>query len=1090
MEKHPLILDNRSRTVADYLHQSLPDAEVFRLVSAYFSIYGYEILQRELSSIKDVRFLFGDPASVGELDPGGKAPKSFDLSEKGLTPNHELQQKYLAQQCAGWIKSRRVKIRSISQSNFLHGKMYLTESRDTDGVAVVGSSNFTRNGLGYGTNANLEINLATSDKEACAELQRWFDELWADKELTKDVKQDVLNALNRIGQDHAPELVYYKTLYELFREDIEARQSGERQLSDTHLYDTAVWNALYSFQKDGAKSVIARLLRHNGCILADSVGLGKTYTALAAIKFFELRNERVLVLCPKKLRENWALYPAYTAHTNNPFYEDRFGYTLLSHTDLSRDTGKAGDIDLAQFNWRNFDLVVIDESHNFRNATASRRDEAGKIIRLSRYERLLEEVIRQGAKTKVLMLSATPVNTSLIDLRNQVYLMTEKREDIFRDSLGIGNIGVLLGQAQKAFKAWEASPGKDGQKDKTALLEKLGTDFFRLLGGVSISRSRRQIKKFYAEEMHRIGEFPTQQAPQNYYPPTDLKGALSYKDLSMQIGQFALSIYKPSNYVVSEEAKQRLVKEKQEKHFNQQDREHFLIGMMRVNFLKRLESSAHSLTETLSRTIGKIDSLLDKIEWYEQKQTVQDAQADILPDDDEDDEEFLINRARNPYHLQELDLPRWKQDLSKDKETLTAALDQVKAITPERDGKLQELRQRIREKTQSPTTDKDGQTNRKLLVFTTFKDTAEYLYENLSDLATELSLNMAMVAGDVTHNTFGENNFNAILTNFAPRARGRAKDMSGDIDVLIATDCISEGQNLQDCDTVLNYDIHWNPVRIIQRFGRIDRIGSRNKSVRMLNYWPTKDMDVYLRLQSRVAARMALADAAASGNDDPLNESTFEQAQMELNFRDQQLQQLREEVLDLDELTDGVVMSDFTLDYFFAQLLRYLEKNQAELEATPNGAYAVTDSKDGTVRPGVIFFLRQRNASADKQEKTTSPIHPHYAVYIRATGDIRYGCANARQVMEVFESSAVGKTEPLQRLCDQFDRETRNGTDMSHYDTLLNTVIAHISRTHQTTQVQSLAAGAPRSSRLTPVSKSPRQADNFELVTWLVISEP
>ena len=350
MEKHPLILDNRSRTVADYLHQSLPDAEVFRLVSAYFSIYGYEILQRELSGIKNVRFLFGEPASVGELDPGGKTPKSFDLSEKGLTPNHELQQKYLAQQCAGWIKSRQVKIRSISQSNFLHGKMYLTESRDTDGVAVVGSSNFTRSGLGCGTSANLEINLATSDGKTCAELQNWFDELWEDKELTEDVKQDVLDVLNRIGKDHAPELVYYKTLYELFREDIEARQSGERQLSDTHLYDTAVWNALYDFQKDGAKSVIARLLRHNGCILADSVGLGKTYTALAVIKFFELSNDhgRVLVLCPKKLRDNWALYPAYMAHTNNPFDKDRFGYTLLSHTDLSRDTGKVGDIDLAQ----------------------------------------------------------------------------------------------------------------------------------------------------------------------------------------------------------------------------------------------------------------------------------------------------------------------------------------------------------------------------------------------------------------------------------------------------------------------------------------------------------------------------------------------------------------------------------------------------------------------------------------------------------------------------------------------------------------------------------------------------------------------
>ena len=1085
MDKHPLILDNRSRTVAEYLHHNLPAAAVFRLVSAYFSIYGYEILQRELRGIKEVRFLFGDPASVGALDPGGKAPKSFALSERGLTPNHELRQKHLAQQCAAWVNSRRVKIRSISQANFLHGKMYLTESETGDGVAVVGSSNFTRSGLGHGAGANVEINLATGDREACTELQQWFDELWADRELTEDVKPAVLDALNRIGRDHAPELVYYKTLYELFREDIEARQSGERQLSDTHVYDSAVWNALYDFQKDGAKSVIARLLRHNGCILADSVGLGKTYTALAVIKFFELRNERVLVLCPKKLRENWALYPAHTAHTNNPFYEDRFGYTLLSHTDLSRATGKAGDIDLARFNWRNFDLVVIDESHNFRNATASRRDETGKPIRLSRYERLLEEVIRQGAQTKVLMLSATPVNTSLIDLRNQVYLMTEKREDVFRDSLGIGNIGALLGQAQKAFQAWEAAPNQNGKKDKTALLEKLGSDFFRFLGGVSISRSRRQIKKFYAEEMDRIGEFPTQQPPRNYYPPTDMQGALSYKDVSEQIERFALSIYRPSDYVVGQEAAQRLVKEKQEKHFNQQDRENFLIAMLKVNFLKRLESSAHSLTLTLDRTIGKIDALLDKIERY----TGQDTQADILPDDDEDDEEFLINRARNPYHLRELDLPRWKQDLMEDKNTLTAAWEQVKAITPERDGKLQALRQHIHEKTQNPTTDKDGQANRKLLVFTTFKDTAEYLYANLADSATESGLNLAMVAGDTAHTTFGENNFNAILTNFAPRARGRAEGMSGAIDLLIATDCISEGQNLQDCDTVLNYDIHWNPVRIIQRFGRIDRIGSRNTSVRLLNYWPTKDMDVYLRLQSRVAARMALADAAASGNDDPLNESTFEQAQMELNFRDQQLQQLREEVLDLDELTDGVVMSDFTLDYFFAQLLRYLEKNKAELEATPNGAYALTDGNDNALRPGVIFFLRQRNAGTDKQEKTASPIHPYYAVYIRATGDIRYGCPNARQVMEAFEASAVGKTEPLQKLCDRFDRETQNGKNMARYDKLLNTVIAHISRAHQKKQIQGLAAGAPRDAKLVPASKSPKQADNFELVTWLVLAE-
>ena len=549
--------------------------------------------------------------------------------------------------------------------------------------------------------------------------------------------------------------------------------------------------------------------------------------------------------------------PAYTAQASNPFLDDRFGYTLLSHTDLSRDTGKAGDIDLANFKWRNFDMVVIDESHNFRNDSKPRTDEGGR-IRHSRYSRLLEEIIKAGPQTKVLMLSATPVNTSLIDLRNQIYLMTEKREDVFRESLGIGHIGNLLRQTQKAFKTWESKADKDGKKDKTKLLETLGTDFFKLLGGVSIARSRQQ------------------------------------------------------------------------------------------------------------------------------------------------------------------------------------------------------------------------------------KDTARYLYENLADLANELELNMAMVSGDVTRTMSGANNFNAILTNFAPCARGRTGS-TDEVDLLIATDCISEGQNLQDCDTVLNYDIHWNPVRIIQRFGRIDRIGSRNQSVRMVNYWPTRDMDVYLHLQSRVQARMALADATASGDDDPLNEDPSEQIQMELNFRDEQLKKMREEVLDLDELSDGVVMSDFTLDYFFAQLLRYLEQNREELEAMPYGAYAVTDEEGDTVaRPGAIFFLRQRNASTDNREKRASPIHPYYVVYIRDNGDIRYGCANARHVLELFESVAVGKTKPLQRLCDQFDRETRDGQDMARYNKLLNAVIAHIDGADRATHIRQLGINGQRDFRL-PVQSANSNNSDFELVTWLVV---
>ena len=1090
------IRDNHDRgTVGDFLKSNIEDGSSLSVVSAYFTIHAFEALKPYLWKIDGLRFLFGEPDFIKNLDARNTDPKAFKIEDEGLQLNKPLQQRPIAKECADWIE-KKVEIKSTQQSNLLHGKMYHI-ANNSEEKAIMGSSNFTVQGLGLShSNNNIELNLEVGDSQDRGDLKAWFDDVWNDNERVEDVKKKVIDRLEKLGDDQAPEFIYYKTLYELFRDDLEARMNNEQKLEDTHLYDTKIWDKLYDFQKDGVKSVIARLLRHNGCILADSVGLGKTYTALAVIKFFELRNERVLVLCPKKLRENWALYPAHYSQRNNPFEDDKFGYSLLSHTDLSRYSGDADGTDLAGFNWSNFDLVVIDESHNFRNDTKPKRDDAGNITHHSRYTRLLEEVIKEGAQTKVLMLSATPVNTSLIDLRNQIYLMTEKREEVFRESLGISNIRALLGQAQRTFKAWEDNPDAGGGRDKSKLLNELGADFFQLLGGVSIARSRRHIKSFYADEIGRIGEFPKQPKPENHHPLTDLTGTLSYKYLADQIEKFSLSVYTPSSYVISEAAIQRLAKEKQDFRFNQLDREKFLIGMMQTNFLKRLESSAHSLTETLERTIGKIDDLLEKIDRYEQNQQMPQAEAevllddDILPEDDEDDEEFLVNRARHPYHLRELDCVRWKEDLIRDRETLRAAWESVKAITPERDGKLQAIKAHIRDKAEHPPTDKDGEINRKLLIFTTFKDTAEYLYDNLSDLAAELNLNMAMVSGDATRTQSRPNNFNAILTNFAPRARGRSDNEGDEIDLLIATDCISEGQNLQDCDTVLNYDIHWNPVRIIQRFGRIDRIGSRNKSVRMINYWPTEDMEVYLRLQSRVEARMALADAAATGSEDPLNESAYEQAQMELNFRDRQLKQLREEVLDFDDLSDGVVLSDFTLDYFFTQLLRYLKKNEAVLEATPNGVYAVTHDDKHPEETGVIFFLRQRNASTDIQRKTASPIHPFYAVYIRNSGDIRYGCANTRQVLDLFESVTAGKAQPLQDLCIQFDSETQNGENMGLYNGLLKAVIAHVSRMHTTTQNKNLGRGGPRDLKLTPRSEAPRDASDFELVTWLVITTP
>ena len=1073
------IRDNLLRgTVRDFLEQEIKSGSALSVVSAYFTIYAYEKMQHSLNKIEELRFLFGDPDFVKRMDPNNTDKKAFDITDTGLELNQQLRQKPIARACAEWIKEK-AEIRTTRQSNLIHGKMYHIANNGID-KAILGSSNFTVRGLGLSSNSNnIELNLEVDSNRDRTDLKTWFDEIWNNDKLVEDVKEIVLAKLKQIGQDHPPELIYYKTLYELFREEIETRNKNEEKLVDIHLYDTEIWKKLYQFQKEGAKSVIARLLRHNGCILADSVGLGKTYTALTVIKFFELRNERVLVLCPKKLRENWALYPAYNAQASNEFLDDKFGYSLLSHTDLSRYTGKSGDIDLENFNWQTFDLIVIDESHNFRNDSKPSKDKDGN-FRHSRYSRLLEEVIKEGTKTKVLMLSATPVNTSLTDLRNQIYLMTAKREDAFRESLGVSNVRNLIQQAQKAFKTWEQNAAKDGKRDKSALLDSLGTDFFQLLGGISIARSRRQIREFYTDDINKFGDFPHKLLPENCYPPTDLSGGLSYKALVDLIGDFALSIYRPSSYVVSEKAKQRLADEKKRLRFNQEDREKFLIGMMQTNFLKRLESSAHSLSETLERTIGKIDRMLEKIDKFEQNRNIPDAHADVLPDDDEDDEEFLINRAKSPYHLSELDCKRWKKDLLKDKETLTAAWNKVSSITPDKDGKLKEIKQHIRKKAKN--------SNRKILVFTTFKDTADYLFTNLSGLTSELGLEMALVSGDLTRTTCGQNNFNAILTNFAPWGRIHTEEIKDNIDLLIATDCVSEGQNLQDCDTVLNYDIHWNPVRIIQRFGRIDRIGSKNEEVKMINYWPTEDMEVYLRLQTRVASRMALADATASGDDDPLNDFTYEQAEMELNFRDTQLEQLRKEVLDLDDLSEGVVLSDFTLDYFFTQLLKYLEKNRAELDATPDGAYAVTDYENNPKENGVIFFLQQRNASTDKQQKSASPIYPYYIVYIRNNGDIRYGCANAKQVLDLFEAAAIDKDDAIDNLCLQFDIETEYGNNMEHYNVLLDTVISHIIRSHTKTQSQILRRGSPRDSKLTPASKAPKDTGDFKLVTWLIIT--
>jgi hypothetical protein len=711
--------------------------------------------------------------------------------------------------------------------------------------AIMGSSNFTVRGLGLGTKYNnIELNLEVDSKRDTRDLKAWFDELWNDAELIEDVKQDVLLYLEQLYQNNTPEFIYYKTLFHIFETFLDDLEKSDILSEQLHLFDTEIWKALFEFQKDGVKAAINKIRRYNGCIIADSVGLGKTFEALAVIKYFELRNEKVLVLCPKKLRENWTVYLAQNNSDINPLVKDRFSYTVLSHTDLSRDSGWSGDINLETINWGNYDLVVIDESHNFRNNIKSKRDESGNLIRKSRYERLMDDIIKRGVKTKVLLLSATPVNNDLKDLRNQLYLIAEGGDAAFGESLGIASLRDTLADAQGKFTKWAK---KSRDRKTSELLEELSSAFFKPLDELTIARSRKHIQKYYKDAIAQLGGFPERLKPISVFPEIDLKGEfMSYEQLNSEISKYQLSLFNPSKYVLL--PYRSVYENKGVRNFKQSDRERCLIGMMKVNFLKRLESSIHSFALTMDRTIKKIEDLETKIKNFKQLQQSRDANQTVTFSDwmieDLDDEELqdaVQVGQKLIFQIAHLDVETWLKDLKNDKEQLKKIYNSAQSISVERDAKLAELKELIAEKVKHPTTNKHGQPNRKVLVFTAFADTAVYLYEGLREWATgELKINLALVTGGSAANktTFGKNEFNHILTNFSPFAKKRAQipsmQQDGEIDLLIATDCISEGQNLQDCDYLINYDIHWNPVRIIQRFGRCDRIGSPNHTVQLI----------------------------------------------------------------------------------------------------------------------------------------------------------------------------------------------------------------------------------------------------------------
>lgn len=1111
--------DNHTRgSVGRFLKDSIRPGSELSFVSAYFTVHAYAALKDALESADHLRFLFGEPSSVTTLEKEKKEGRRFILGNERqeLTLGNQLTQKQVARDCAAWIRDK-VVIRSVTRSGFLHGKLYHIRKDGLD-QAILGSSNFTVPGLGLKSSGNnIELNLIVDSKRDVADLRSWFDELWKDHTITSDVREKVLAELDRLHADQAPEFIYFLTLFHLFRDYIDGAKDLDDALTRTALPDTGIWQTLYSFQKDGAKAAINKILATNGCILADSVGLGKTFTALAVIKYFELKNERVLVLCPKKLRRNWTVYRSND--TLNPFEKDRFRYDVLSHTDLSREKGDVDGINLATINWGNYDLIVIDESHNFRNNSIREATDPDETIKRTRYQRLMEDIIQQGIRTKVLLLSATPVNNQLADLRNQISFIaggdvtrSEPANQSFQETLGIASVKDTTRIAQSHFTTW--SKKKPEERTTKELLQAIGGDFFKLLDGLSIARSRKQIATYYKDEMKRLGGFPKRPPPIAIHPPIDLSDKfLSFEQLNDEISALTLALYHPTSFLRDDLPPATLAAYEDKIHggFTQQGRERILVAMMKVNFLKRLESSVDSFRLTLRRTIEKITSLEAKIEKFEAHAEENESLDfdSVLPDQFEDPDidpdlvkGFTIG-GRRKLHLGHLKLDEWLKAVRHDKTQLQYLLDKTEKVTPNRDAKLAHLRKLIAGKIANPSTNRHGKSIRKILVFTAFADTAKYLHTQVKDWArNDLGIHLARVLGDGDNATsLGTTDYDDILTNFSPISKRRAEQKNHfpnqveEIDLLIATDCISEGQNLQDCDFLINYDIHWNPVRIIQRFGRIDRIGSLNDAVQLVNFWPVADLDLYLNVKHRVEARMALADLAATQTDNLLEANQLEELiDEDLKFRNKQLRKLQHEVLDLEDLDDSPSLTSFSLDEFRLELLQFLESRRAELEEAPLGLYAVVPPPEKhapPIQPGALFCLR-RASQVDLKSSTgekLNPLAPHFLVYLHDDGTVRFTFAQPKEALNLLRALAAGKSSSFTKLCAQFDSVTANGADMSHYADLIASALRAIEATFQKRAAVNLLSGRDALLPTIAESVSADQGD-WELVTWLAIVKP
>lgn len=992
-------------------------------------------------------------------------------SEFEVKLRNELTQKAIAKECTDWIR-RKVTFKSNATTENMAG--FMNVETEKGAVSYSPLHGFTTVELGCERGNNSYTMITKMQAPNSSQFVQLFNGIWSDKSKMQDVTEDVIEHISAVYRENSADFIYFATLYNIFNEFLENISEDELPNEATGFKESAVWNKLYNFQKDAALAIINKLERYNGCILADSVELGKTFTALSVIKYYENRNKSVLVLCPKKLADNWNTYK--DNYVNNPIAADRLRYDVLYHTDLLRERGMSNGLDLSRLNWGNYDLVVIDESHNFRNGGDSA---SGAGNRENRYLRLLNRVIRKGVKTKVLMLSATPVNNRFNDLRNQLQLAYEGDSRFINERLKITkNIDDIFRLAQKTFNAWNKLETE--QRTTEALLQTLDFDFFEVLDSVTIARSRKHIEKYYDTES--IGKFPTRLKPVSLHPHlTTLQNTISYNQIYEQLMSLNLSIYTPSNFIFPSKIEKYIDKDDGRKEgLTQKGREEGIRHLMGINLLKRLESSVHSFGLTLERVLAFITETIDTIDKHDAGAEIRLVDLEEASDFDEDDQntELFTVGKKIKIALEDMDYVTWREYLVRDAEVLRQLLLKVFEITPAHDYKLQELFRIVQEKIQNPI----NAGNQKIIIFTAFADTADYLYGHISVLAkNQFGLDTALVTGTTDAKTTISKlrtDLNTVLTCFSPISKEKQllmPDNQAEIDVLVATDCISEGQNLQDCDFLINYDIHWNPVRIIQRFGRVDRIGSKNDVIQLVNFWPDLSLDDYINLKGRVETRMKISIMTSTGDDDLINE----QEKGDLEYRKQQLKRLQEEVVDIEDMQSGVSIMDLGLNEFRLDLLEYV-KEHPEIERSPNGLHAIVATSED-MPAGVIYILK--NVSNGVNIDNQNRLHPFYMVYISNNGEVICDYLAPKKLLDQLRYLCRGKTEPDVTLCRQFNSETRDGRDMRQYSGLLQQAIASLIEVKDKNELDSFLSGG----QVSFLSNKITGLDDFELICFLVV---